>query len=145
MPLAESKRVLNGTWADLWLGTRKVAELKGANAKVEYKKEDIPQCGIMWTGHKNVAVNGKGSFKINKAFSLMLDEIDQTIVDGKDKRYTIVSKLSDPDAYGEERVRLKNVSFDDLTLMNFEAQKPIEDEIPFTFEGYDILEKIAPR
>ncbi len=145
MGLEESKRIINGTWGDMWLGGRKVAELKALQAKVEYKKEDIDQCGIMWTGHKTCAVNGKGSFKINKAFSLMLTEIDKSIIDGKDKRYTIVSKLADPDAYGDERVKLDNVSFDDLTLINFEAAKPIEDEIPFTFEGYDIMEKIAPR
>lgn len=141
----ETKRILSGTWGEVWLNGTKVLEVKALNAKVEYKKEEINQCGVMFTGHKVLAITGKGSFKINKAFSLMLEQIDKTIVDGKDKRYTIVSKVSDPDAYGDERIKLSHVSFDDLTLVNFEAATAQEDEVPFTFEDYDILETIPQQ
>mgnify|MGYP002236849848 FL=1 len=40
---------------------------------------------------------------------------------GVDRRFTVISKLRDPDSYGAERVALYDVSFDDLTLADWQA------------------------
>ena len=60
-------------------------------------------------------------------------------------RFTIISKLADPDAYGAERIAIYGVSFDDLTLFDWEAQTPGEVEHPFTFTTYEYLDQIEPR
>ena len=51
---------------------------------------------------------------------------------------TIVGKLSDPDAIGDERVVVRDATFDKLTLMDWEAKKLTEDDYDFTFTDYDI-------
>ena len=50
-----------------------------------------------------------------------------------------------PDAYGAERVSITGVQMDDLTLFDWEAQKPLETEAPFTFTGYEYLDQITPQ
>ena len=45
-----------------------------------------------------------------------------------------------PDSYGAERVALYDVSFDDLTLADWEAAKLGQIEAPFTFEDFDVLD-----
>ena len=69
--------------------------------------------------------------------------IGEAIRDGKDIRFTIISKLADPDAYGAERVTLKNVSFDDLTLADWEAKQVGKVECPFTFTDFEFLDTIS--
>lgn len=59
--------------------------------------------------------------------------------------YELISKLADPDAYGAERVSITGVQMDDLTLFDWEAQKPLETEAPFTFTGYEYLDQITPQ
>lgn len=63
----------------------------------------------------------------------------------QDVRFTLISKLADPDAYGAERVSITGVQMDDLTLFDWEAQKPLETEAPFTFTGYEYLDQITPQ
>lgn len=60
-------------------------------------------------------------------------------------RFTLISKLADPDAYGAERVSITGVQMDDLTLFDWEAQKPLETEAPFTFTCYEYLDQITPQ
>nr|WP_330372777.1 phage tail tube protein [Lachnoclostridium phytofermentans] len=60
----------------------------------------------------------------------------------KDIRFTIISKLDDPDAYGAERVVISNASFDDVTLADWEVAKKGSVEAPFTFTDYDFLDKV---
>ena len=57
-------------------------------------------------------------------------------------RCTIISKLRDPDSYGAERVALYNVSFDDLTLADWQAATMGTVTAPFTFSRYELLDTI---
>ena len=59
---------------------------------------------------------------------------------GKDTRHVLVSKLDDPDATSVQRVQVTVVSFDDLTLADWEAAKIGVIEAPFTADDYTILE-----
>ena len=61
---------------------------------------------------------------------------------GKEPRFTVIGKLADPDSMGSERIALYSVSFDDLTLMDWEVGSLGSSEHPFTFVKYDILDAI---
>lgn len=55
----------------------------------------------------------------------------------------IVGKLADPDAFGSERVAIKEVTFNEFVLMQF-AQKTIgTEELPFSFADYDPIDLIG--
>lgn len=137
-----AKRVISGTWGELWLDGDKVAECYGFQAKVSFNKEDVALCGRMATDKKVTSIECTGSVKMHKVTSRMARAIGESIRDGRDIRFTLVSKLKDPDAYGAERVALKNVSFDDLTLADWEAKSVGRVEAPFTFTDYEFLDAI---
>lgn len=138
----ETKRICNGTFGEIWLDGDLVAECKKAQAKVEFQKEEIKQCGNWYTDHKVTGVAGTGSLTLFKVNSRMGKKIQSAINNNIDLRFTIISKLADPDAYGSERVSISGVNFDDLTLFDWEAATPGEVEVPFTFTGYKYLDQI---
>ena len=138
-----AKRVISGTWGEVWLDGDKVSECYGLQAKVSFNKEDIALCGQMASDKKVTSIECTGSLRMHKVTSRMALAIGEIIRNGKDVRFTIVSKLKDPDAYGAERVVLSNVSFDDLTLADWEAKSVGKVECPFTFTDYEFLDEIG--
>ena len=138
-----AKRVISGTWGEVWLDGDKVSECYGLQAKVSFNKEDIALCGQMASDKKVTSIECTGSLRMHKVTSRMALAIGENIRNGKDVRFTIVSKLKDPDAYGAERVVLSNVSFDDLTLADWEAKSVGKVEFPFTFTDYEFLDEIG--
>lgn len=137
-----AKRVISGTWGEVWLDGEKVSECYGLQAKVSFNKEDVPLCGKMASDKKVTSVDCTGSLRMHKVNSRMARVLGEYIRNGRDIRFTIVSKLADPDAYGAERVALKNVSFDDVTLADWEAKNVGKVESPFTFTDYEYLDMI---
>ena len=81
-----------------------------------------------------------GTVKLYNATSRMIQSQGNDLKNGKDTRFTIVSKLDDPDATSVQRIQVTGVSFDDLTLADWEAAKIGTIEAPFTADGYEILE-----
>lgn len=140
-----AKRVMNGTFTSVWLDSELVGEAYGLQAKMKFTKEKVQLCGQMATDSKMVAAEGTGSLKMRKVYSRMGALIGEKIRNGQDVRFELVSKIADPDAYGAERVCYKNVSFDDLTLSDFEAGKIANVEAPFTFTDYEYLDLVAPK
>ena len=138
-----AKRVISGTWGEVWLDGDKVSECYGLQAKVSFNKEDIALCGQMASDKKVTSIECTGSLRMHKVTSRMALAIGENIRNGKDVLFTIVSKLKDPDAYGAERVVLSNVSFDDLTLADWEAKSVGKVECPFTFTDYEFLDEIG--
>lgn len=130
----ETKRICNGTFGELWLDGDYVGECYKAQAKVEFTKEEIKQCGTFFTDNKVVGCKGTGSLTMHKVNSRMAIKVANMVRNKQDVRFTLISKLADPDAYGAERVSITGVQMDDLTLFDWEAQKPLETEAPFTFK-----------
>ena len=137
-----AKRVISGTWGEVWLDGDFVGECYGLQAKSSFNKDDVKLCGPMTTDKKIRSISNTGSLKLHKVSSRMALAIGDMIRNGRDVRFTIISKLSDPDAYGTERVVLKNVSFDDLTLADWEADALGSTECPFTFTDYEYLDTV---
>lgn len=137
-----AKRVVSGTWGEVWLDGDKVSECYGLQAKASFNKEGIALCGQMASDKKVTSIDCTGSLRLHKVTSRMAQAIGENIRNGRDVRFTIVSKLKDPDAYGAERVVLRNVSFDDLTLADWEAKSVGKVECPFTFTDYEFLDVI---
>lgn len=141
----EAKRIINGTNGELWLDGEQVAEISGFQAKVNITKETVNLCGQYAEDSKVVGYAGKGSVKMYKVNSRMAIKIADQLKQGRDTRFTMISKLVDPDSYGAERVVIKNVSLDDLTLADWEAKKAGTIESPFTFTDYEFLDMIEVR
>ncbi len=138
-----ANRVMNGTWGEVWLdGGDPVAECYGMQAKVSFTKEDVKFCRQMATDKKVTGMTCTGSLKLHKVNSRMALAIGDKIKSGQDIRFTVMSNLADPDAYGAERIVLLNVSFDDLTLADWEVAVNGKIEAPFTFTEYEFLDSV---
>lgn len=137
-----AKRVMNGTWGEVWLDGDYVSECYGLQAKVSFNKEDVALCGQMAKDKKVTSTSCTGSLKMHKVNSRMSLAIGDYIKAGTDPRFTVISKLDDPDAYGAERIVLRNVSFDDITLADWEAATNGKVEAPFTFTDFELLDSV---
>ena len=140
--MLDATKVINGTYGQVFLGDDEVGEMKSFQAKLEFQKEEVKIAGKMATGTKYMGYSGKGSLALHKVNSRMIKAIGQQIKEGKEPRFVIIGKLADPDADGVERISLSNVSFDDLTLFDFEVSALAQTECPFTFTDYDFLDLI---
>lgn len=139
-----AKRTINGTYGEAWCDGDKVAECTGCQAKVSKNKTKINLCGQFMEDTKSTGGSGAGSLTLYHVDSGFADKQDG-LQDGVDRRFTIISKLRDPDSYGAERVALYNVSFDELTLADWKAATVGELTVPFTFSRYEFLDKIGVR
>lgn len=138
----ETKRICNGTFGEVWVDDELFGECYKAQGKVELTKEEIKQCGTWFTDSKIVGCKGTGSLTLYKVNTRLANKISDMIEKKQDVRFTVISKLADPDSFGAERVAIYGVSFDDLTLFDWEAQKPAESEHPFTFTSFKYLDLI---
>ena len=138
----DAKRVISGTWGEVWLNGEKVSECYGLQLKLSFNKEDIARCGTMMSDKKITSIDATGSLRMHKTSSRLALLIGDNIRNGVDSRFTVVSKLADPDSFGAERIAVKSVSFDDLTLADWEAKVAGKVEAPFTFSDYNFLDTI---
>ncbi|MCC0646181.1 MULTISPECIES: phage tail tube protein [unclassified Clostridioides] len=141
----ETNRIISGTFGECWIDNRQLTSVKGLEAKIEIEKEEVKICGQVMVGQKFMGASGKGSITLFKLSSLFGEYIESMLNEGKAFRFTIISKLQDPDSYGAERIALYGCMFDDLTLADWEAGKMGEIEVPFTFEGFKYLDKIKEK
>jgi hypothetical protein len=141
----DSSKVINGTFGQLWLDGDLISEATALQAKATLDKQEVPVCGTLTKKYKIVGLDYKGTIKLNKVNSRFIEKMSANLRQGKETTCTIISKLADPNAYGAERIALKNVKFDELTLIDWEAKKNGELSIPFTFEDFQLLDTINPQ
>ena len=142
MAAYETKRVINGTWGSVWVDSEKINECYGLQATIEVKREAVKVCGDLWEHNKMVGCKGKGTIKMNRVSSRFVEKIFNILETGKDAVFEIQSMLEDPDALGLETIVLKNVTFDELSMQNWEAEQPGTYEVPFSFAGAEYTDKI---
>lgn len=137
-----AKRVINGTFGELWWDGIKVAEVISFTAKTKKNKEKVNFCGQFMTDYKARYGEGAGTITIHKVDSGFLTrEIDSQ--DGVDHRYTVTTLLRDPDNWGAERIALYNVSLDDVTLADWQAATMSKVTLPFTYTRAKLLDVIT--
>jgi len=137
-------RAVVGTFGEIYKEGKWLSQYNKAKASVDIKKAIIKPSGDRWERNKVVALSGKGSISGYKVTDELLQEV--AVVASSDKpsmRTELILKLDDPESYGAERIRLKNVMFDKIDLANWEHSKEIEEEWPFTFEGFELLDPIT--
>ena len=140
--MLDATKVINGTYGQVFLGDDEVAEMKAFQAKLEFQKEEIKVAGQMAVDTKLMSYTGKSSLQLHKVNSRMVKTLLEGIKSGKDPRFTLIGKLADPNSNGAERIAIKNVSFDDLTIFDFSVSEIGQVECPFTFTDMETIDLI---
>lgn len=138
--ILDAAQVRSGTWGSLWLDGEQVSECYGCQIKVNKTKDDVTRCRTLIAGKKMTGVSITGTVRIYNATSRLIKLEAEAIKKGRDLRHTIISNLDDPDNPNNQRIAVKGVSFDDLTLADWQAAQLGQIEAPFTAEDYDILD-----
>lgn len=141
----DEKRAINGTYGEVYLETELVREATGLKAEIGLEFTDVPMCGSLSQHQKVNGIKCTGSITMTKTNSRMIIKLSDMIKKGKTPSFTIISKLDDPDAYGAERVALKNCQFSSLTLADWASKQIGTITQPFTFTDWDFLDLIEPR
>ncbi|MGG7060518.1 phage tail tube protein, partial [Clostridium tertium] len=111
--------------------------LTEVTAEVEMDKKELNFIGDDWTHYKKGNKKGTGSMTGYKITSEMIER--------GFKKFEVIQALEDPEAYGYERIRLKNCMADKLSLINVKANETIEEETTFTYVGYELLDPIRSK
>lgn len=138
------RKVINGNYGQVWIDSDLLGEAFSLQAKVTNVKADVKVLGDMWKHSKIVGYEGKGTIKLNKISSRIMLKLQSQYANGIQTPCVIYSTLADPASYGTERMALLDVTFDELTIVDFEVGKNIEESIPFTFAGFTPVDTIAP-
>ena len=78
MSYDSAKRVISGTWGEVWLDNEYVAEVYKFQAKISYNKTEIARCGQMGNDQKVTGYKGTGSIGMRKINSRMGNLTDGT-------------------------------------------------------------------
>ena len=138
----DAKKVINGTYGEIWCDSDYLAEAIGLEAKITLDKSEVNMCRKLSKGYKVTGSDGKGTLKMNKVSSYFIRKLGDAIKAGKTPTSEIITSLKDPDAFGAEKIKLTGVVFDELTLADWEAKKNGEESIPFTFDSFEVLDSI---
>lgn len=141
----DSRRAINGTFGEVWLEGELVREATGLKAEVGLEFIDVPMCGNLGKHQKVSGMTCNGNIAMTKINSRMAIKLSEMLKAGKTPSFTIISKLDDPDAYGAERVVLKNCQFSTLTLADWTSKQIGSTNQPFTFTDWDFLDLIEPQ
>ncbi|OSB09029.1 phage tail tube protein [Clostridium botulinum] len=131
----DASRTIHGSKGKILIDGIWQTNLTETTAEVELDKKELNLVGDDWTRYKQGSKKGTGSMSGYKVSSAMIQR--------GFKRFEVISSLEDPEAYGHERIRLMNCMADKLNLINLKANELVEEETPFTFEGYELLDPIV--
>lgn len=131
----DPERICNGTFGYCFLDGQWQTNINHLDAKVTNGKIEINLSGSKFTVHKTGPLKGTGTMSGFKVTSEMIQRAFS--------KFSIISKLDDPEAYGHERVRLDYVMVDEITLANWTAGEEVKEEIPFTFEDFELVDPIS--
>ncbi|HDK7162086.1 phage portal protein [Clostridium botulinum] len=131
----DASRTIHGSKGKILVDGEWQTNLTECTAEVELDKKELNLLGDDWTRYKAGSKKGTGSISGFKVSSKMIQQ--------GFKRFETISSLEDPEAYGFERIRLMNCMADKLNLINLKANELVEEETPFTYEGYELLDPIV--
>jgi Phage tail tube protein len=133
--------VFRGTDCELYMEGKWLTNVTSVEATVEVNQAEINVVGNFWTMYRNMGLAGSGTVSGVFVNTDLMEKIG-SIQKGREYRTELVIKNYNPDINKTYRVRLQNVTFTSIPLGNFSAGEVAEVEFPFTFSGYEILDKV---
>lgn len=143
----DASRVMNGSFGQVFDANGQwLTNVKSGEATVDINKEEISRAGTRWIAHKVTSLKGSGTITGYRVTTELIEAIGQIADDRKGAFVTeLRMKLDDPEAFGAYSVRLKGVQFDQIPLFKYELNAIVEEELPFTFSGYELMDTIVAQ
>lgn len=135
-------KVIRGTFGKVWVDGDRMSNVKSFEAKASITYEDMDVNGDFGTKKRYMGYSISGTMTLHKFDSLIVGKYHKGLMTGELPDMSVVAALDDPTAYGAERVALRDVKLDEITLSKFENKTLTEEEVPFTAGSYEFLDLI---
>jgi hypothetical protein len=115
---------------------------KTIEANVEKNKSEIKAIGKRMTGHKTTGANGSGSMTLYYMTPLFRAMIKQWKETGVDVYFDMVVENDDQESSaGKQSTLLIGCNLDSVVLakLDGDSDDPLDEDVDFTFEDFDIL------
>lgn len=142
MKQMRTDKILRGSYGKVWVGNDLFSAVKQFEAKAKFDFEEVNIAGDLGEHRRLVGYKCEGTMTMHKIDSTMQRKIGEDYKNGIVPDIRIIAVLDDPTAYGAERVELTEVTFDELTLMQFANKEVVEEEVPFKCAGYNFIDLI---
>lgn len=119
---------------------------KAVEANVEKSKSEVKAIGKRMTGHKTTGGNGTGSMTLYYLTPLFRDMVKKWKDTGVDVYFDMVVENDDQEsAAGKQSVLLIGCNLDSVVLakLDGDSDDPLDEDVDFTFEDFDILTPFA--
>lgn len=135
-------RLLKGSGGNVWLDTEQLANVISIEAKVKGEFSDHNFCGDPATYSSFDGWSGEGTLTFKKIDSKLWSKVAEAYNSMVMPDISITTCLTDRSTNKSERVRISGIVFTEFTLSGFKAKETVEEEFPFKFSSYKVLEKI---
>lgn len=115
---------------------------KTIESTVEKSKSEVNAIGKRMTGHKTTGGNGTGSMTLYYMTPLFRQMIKQWKETGQDIYFDMVIENDDQESSaGKQSVLLIDCNLDSVVLgkLDGDSDDPLDEDVDFTFEDFDIL------
>lgn len=115
---------------------------KTIESTVEKSKSEVKAIGKRMTGHKTTGGNGTGSMTLYYMTPLFRQMIKQWKETGQDIYFDMVIENDDQESSaGKQFVLLIDCNLDSVVLgkLDGDSDDPLDEDVDFTFEDFDIL------
>ncbi|EDP7604046.1 phage tail tube protein [Listeria seeligeri] len=140
----KAQNTISGKEGGLFVDGLEVAEVKTCEANVEKNKAEVNVMGRRMTGSKTTGAKGSGTLTLYKVTSRFVKMMQDYVKTGKDPYFTVQTYIADESSgRGTERITLLDVNIDSVKIVGLDVDsEALEEEIPFTFEDFDVPESL---
>ena len=135
-------RVLHSNQGNMWFNGQRLSTLQSVEAKVTGDFEEVNNCGDPATYRIYNGYSGEGTFTMLKIDSKVLKLMADAFQIGEMPTTTIITALEQKGTNKVERIAYRDVTIDEMYLAKFEKKSKIEEEVPFKFGHFEVLETI---
>lgn len=134
--------MFKGNNQKVWLDGELLATLTKAEAKLAFDFEEQTFCGSDETEYEYTGFKITGTLSRKKVNSNILAKMNDAMKQGTVPEFTITGANMQIDGQ-TERVNLFGVKITEIQLLNAEAKKTADEEIPFNAKNYELAERVV--
>lgn len=140
--MVNQNRILSGSNGNVWLNGQLLAQVKSIEAKITGNFEEVNCVGDYATHQVFTGWAGEGTLTMYKVDSSVLSLMKEAFKKGDMPEIKIITQLEDKITGKSERVAINNAVITEFMLAKFEGKAIAEEEVPFKFSDYEVLETI---
>lgn len=135
-------QVILGSYGSVWVDGEEMSEATAFKAEVALNYEDVSLCRSLITGKKLSGLEGSGELTMHHVDTNITKKVAEKLKKGVLPDITIVSEIADPSSAGAERISVKHVKFESITLADWERGSLGERSYSFTFSDWELIDVI---